>query len=125
MQALFSRLVSRNRVDRTGEITPRTRVPIPETDSADTEDPSYSMQGGFIGFVFYWLAFAIPFLVYGSNTLFFLLYTWPFFLALMPVAVVVGIALHSLLDGKLQYSVCATILTVGLMFGLLFLWLLG
>ncbi len=47
------------------------------------------------------------------------------FLALMPVAVVVGIALHSLLNGKLLYSVCATILTVGLMFGLLFLWLLG
>ncbi len=31
----------------------------------------------------------------------FSLYTWPFFLALMPVAVVVGIALHSLLNGKL------------------------
>ncbi len=61
----------------------------------------------------------------GSNTLFFLLYTWPFFLALMPVAVVVGIALHSLLNGKLLYSVSATILTVGLMFALLFLWLLG
>ena len=66
-----------------------------------------------------------PFLLYGSNTLFFLLYTWPFFLALMPVAVVVGIALHSLLNGKLLYSVSATILTVGLMFALLFLWLLG
>ena len=91
----------------------------------EREEPSYSFLGGVSGFVFYWLAFALPFLVYGSNTLFFLLYTWPFFLALMPVAVVVGIALHSLLDGKLQYSVCATILTVGLMFGLLFLWLLG
>ena len=67
----------------------------------------------------------LPFLLYGSNTLFFLLYTWPFFLALMPVAVVVGIALHSLLNGKLLYSVSATILTVGLMFALLFLWLLG
>lgn len=51
--------------------------------------------------------------------------TRPFFLALMPVAVVVGIALHSLLNGKLLYSVSATILTVGLMFALLFLWLLG
>ena len=45
--------------------------------------------------------------------------------ALALLWVVVGIALHSLLDGKLIYSVCATILTVGLMFGLLFLWLLG
>ena len=41
------------------------------------------------------------------------------------VLVVVGIALHSLLNGKLLYSVSATILTVGLMFALLFLWLLG
>ncbi|MBC2873171.1 DUF3561 family protein [Klebsiella pneumoniae] len=64
------------------------------------------------------------FLLYGSNTLFFSS-TPPFFLALMPVAVVVGIALHSLLNGKLLYSVSATILTVGLMFALLFLWLLG
>jgi hypothetical protein len=40
------------------------------------------------------------FLIYGSNTLFFFLYTWPFFLALMPVAVVVGIALHSLLKAS-------------------------
>jgi len=39
--------------------------------------------------------------------------------------VVVGIALHSLLNGKLLYSVSASILTVGLMFALLFLWLLG
>ena len=31
--------------------------------------------GGVSGFVFYWLAFALPFPVYGSNTLFFLLYT--------------------------------------------------
>ena len=43
----------------------------------------------------------------------------------MPVAVVVAIALHSLLNGKLLYSASATILTVGLMFALLFLWLLG
>ena len=49
----------------------------------------------------------------------------PFFLALMPVAVVVGIALHSLLNGKLLYSTVVTIVTVVLMFGLLFLWLMG
>lgn len=77
-----------------------------------------------MGFISWLLALGIPFLMYGSNTLFFLLYT-ALFLALMPVAVVVGIALHSLLNGKLLYSACATILTVGLMFGLLFLWLLG
>jgi cell division protein FtsB len=35
----------------------------------------------------------------------------------------VGIALHSLLNGKLLYSAVVTIVTVVLMFGLLFLWL--
>ncbi|QSC18048.1 DUF3561 family protein [Klebsiella pneumoniae] len=84
------------------------------------DETTWSLSGAAVGFML-----GIPFLLYGSNTLFFLLYTWPFFLALMPVAVVVGIALHSLLNGKLLYSVSATILTVGLMFALLFLWLLG
>ncbi|ADW72306.1 MULTISPECIES: DUF3561 family protein [Rahnella] len=125
MQALFSRLVSRNRVDRTGEITPRTRVPIPETDSADTEDPSYSMQGGFIGFVFYWLAFAIPFLVYGSNTLFFLLYTWPFFLALMPVSVLIGIAFSTFFGGGwFKTSLASAVCVIG-MFWTVFSFLSG
>lgn len=43
----------------------------------------------------------------------------------MPVAVVVGIALHSLLKGKLRYSIIVTLLTVCAMFGALFMWLLG
>ncbi|SUI39148.1 Inner membrane protein ygbE [Serratia marcescens] len=60
----------------------------------EREEPSYSFLGGVSGFVFYWLAFALPFLVYGSNTLFFLLYTWPFFLALMPLSVLIGITLQ-------------------------------
>ena len=38
----------------------------------------------------------------------------------MPVAVVVGIALHSLMDGKLRYSIVFTLVTVGIMFGALF-----
>ncbi|AVF37093.1 DUF3561 family protein [Rahnella sikkimica] len=95
MQALLSRLVSRIRVENT-----RYQRLAQVTDSSDNEEPSYSMQGGFIGFVFYWLALAIPFLVYGSNTLFFLLYTWPFFLALMPVSVLIGIALSMFFRGN-------------------------
>jgi len=43
----------------------------------------------------------------------------------MPVAVVIGIALHSLLEGRLVLSVIATIITVALMFGVLFLWLMS
>ena len=82
------------------------------------------MSGAAVGFISWLLALGIPFLsmavIHSSFSS-----TPPFFLALMPVAVVVGIALHSLLNGKLLYSVSATILTVGLMFALLFLWLLG
>lgn len=125
MQALLSRLVSRIREDRTGEISPRTRVLVPVTDSSDNEDPSYSMQGVFIGFVFYWLAFAIPFLLYGSNTLFFLLYTWPFFLALMPVSVLIGIAFSTFFGGGwFKTSVASAVCVIG-MFWTVFSFLSG
>ena len=89
------------------------------------DETTWSLPGAAVGFVSWLLALGIPFLIYGRNTLFFFLYTWPFFLALMPVAVVVGIALHSLMDGKLRYSIVFTLVTVGIMFGALFMWLLG
>ncbi len=89
------------------------------------DETTWSLPGAFIGFLSWLLALGIPFLVYGPNTLFFFLYTWPFFLALMPVAVVVGVALHSLAHGRLHYSCVATLLTVALMFGVLFMWLMG
>lgn len=90
-----------------------------------TDETTWSLPGAVVGFVAWLLALAIPFMVYGSNTLFVFLYTWPFFLALMPVSVVVGIAMHSLLDGKLLYTCVATLLVVAAMFGVLFLWLMG
>ncbi|AXM03669.1 MULTISPECIES: DUF3561 family protein [Escherichia] len=89
------------------------------------DETTWSLSGAAVGFVSWLFALAIPFLVYGPNTLFFFLYTWPFFLALMPVAVVAGIALHSLTGGKLLYTILLTLLIVGVMFGALFLWLLG
>ncbi|ENA0610083.1 DUF3561 family protein [Enterobacter bugandensis] len=89
------------------------------------DETTWSFPGAIVGFVAWLLALGIPFLIYGGNTLFFFLYTWPFFLALMPVAVVVGIALHSLFNGRLLYSAVITIATVVLIFGLLFLWLMG
>lgn len=46
-----------------------------------------SLPGAFVGFLSCLLALGILFMVYGPNTLFFCLYTWPLFLALMPVAV--------------------------------------
>lgn len=92
---------------------------------ATNDETTWSFPGAIVGFISWLMALGIPFLLYGSNTLFFFLYTWPFFLALMPVAVVVGIALHSLLDGRLLYSAIITIVTVVVLFGLLFLWLMG
>ena len=89
------------------------------------DETTWALSGAFVGFVAWLMALGIPYLHYGNNTLFFFLYTWPFFLALMPVAVVVGIALHSLLNGKLLYSSFTTVMTVVAMVGLLFLWLMG
>ncbi|PPS64685.1 hypothetical protein CRX72_02595 [Pantoea sp. BRM17] len=63
--------------------------------------PRSSLPGGVIGFFAYWCALAIPFLLYGSNTLFFFLYTWPFFLALLPVSVLAGIVLSLMMRGHL------------------------
>ena len=99
---------------------------ITGTDTVSANDETtWSFPGAIVGFISWLMALGIPFLIYGSNTLFFFLYTWPFFLALMPVAVVVGIALHSLLNGKLLYSSFTTVMTVVAMVGLLFLWLMG
>ncbi len=86
----------------------------------EREEPSYSFLGGVSGFVFYWLAFALPFLVYGSNTLFFLLYTWPFFLALMPLSVLIGITLSMLLRGRLILTLLLTGTIVLCLFWLVF-----
>ena len=96
-----------------------------EASPPSPEETTWSLAGAFIGFLSWLLALGIPFLIYGPNTLFFFLYTWPFFLALLPVAVVVGIALHSLMRGRLLFSCIVTVLAVGLMFGMLFLWLIG
>ncbi|HCC0888733.1 TPA: DUF3561 family protein [Salmonella enterica] len=89
------------------------------------DDAASSFPGAVVGFVSWLLALGIPFLLYGPNTLFFFLYTWPFFLALMPVSVIIGIALHLLVKGKLLFSMMFTLLAVGAMFGALFIWLLG
>ena len=64
----------------------------PLTTDDETTRPSLR---AIVGFVSWLLALGIPFLIYGGNTLF--SSSIPaFLLALMPVAVVVGVALHSL-----------------------------
>lgn len=67
------------------------------------DDATSAFPGAVVGFVSWLLALGIPFLLYGPNTLFFFLYTWPFFLALMPVSVIIGIALHLLVKGKILF----------------------
>lgn len=94
-------------------------------DEREREEPSWSFPGGVVGFVSWWVALAIPFLLYGSNTLFFFLYTWPFFLALLPVSVLVGIATNVLLRGQLLWTMLITALLVICLFWLLFTLLSG
>lgn len=47
------------------------------------DETNWSLSGAFVGFAAWLMALGIPYLYYGNNTLFFFLYTWPFFLALM------------------------------------------
>jgi len=117
MQALLHRIVSRIRDD--------SNVVAATDRTDDAEDPSYSMFGGTAGFIFYWLAFAIPFLMYGSNTLFFFLYTWPFFLALMPISVLIGIAFSLWFRGNWWQTLAATCVVVVGMFWTIFSFLSG
>lgn len=106
-----------------------TQLTISKTRPAQQEEDdgvSYLFMGAVTGFSFYWLAFTIPFLVYGSNTtFFFMLYTWPFFLALMPFSVLVGVGFSFLLRGYLFYTLFATGLTVVCLFWLVFSFLTG
>ncbi|RWR01790.1 membrane protein [[Pantoea] beijingensis] len=91
----------------------------------EQEEHAWSFPGGVVGFVSYWVALAIPFILYGSNTLFFFLYTWPFFLAILPVAVLIGVAMNLLLRGHLVWTTIVTIALVVLLFWLLFSFLSG
>jgi fatty acid desaturase len=89
------------------------------------EEPSYAFLGGSIGFVCYWLAVGLPLWVYGPNTLFFLIYTWPFFLALMPVAVLSGMVLSAVFHGQFCKIVPSTAIWVVGLFWLVFSFLSG
>lgn len=94
-------------------------------DERDLEEPSWAIPGGVMGFVSWWVALAMPFLLYGSTTLFFFLYTWPFFLAFLPVSVLVGIAAMMLLREHLFCAALTTVLVVVALFWLLFTLLTG
>ena len=91
----------------------------------ERREPSGLFPGGVAGFASWWLALAVPFLFYGANTLFLFLYTWPFFLALLPVSVFTGMAACTLLRGHLFWSILVTVLAVFGLFWLLFSLLTG
>lgn len=94
-------------------------------DERTPDESRSSLPGGVIGFLSYWCALAIPFMLYGSNTLFFFLYTWPFFLALLPVSVLVGIVLSLMIRGRLFWSGVLTTIVVVCLFWMLFSFLSG
>lgn len=91
----------------------------------EREECAGPFPGGMVGFASWWIALAIPFMLYGSNTLFFFLYTWPFFLALLPVSVLIGIATSVLLRGHLLLTLLLTAISVICLFWLIFSLLTG
>ena len=86
----------------------------------NAEEPVYGFWGAMVGFAFYWVAFSVPIMIYGANALFFLLYTWPFFLALLPLSVLIGIIFSTLLAGRLWLMILCSGLSVFSLFCLVF-----
>lgn len=91
----------------------------------EDEEIIWLLSGVVVGFIFWLFVLVMLMLIYGFNMLFFFIYIWFFFLVLMFVVVVVGIVLYLLMDGKLCYSIVFILVIVGIMFGVLFMWLLG
>ena len=87
-------------------------------DESPLDEPRSSLPGGIIGFFSYWCALAIPFQLYGSKTIF-------FFLALLPVSVLIGIIFSMALRGRLLWTTPATAIVVVCLFWLLFSFLSG
>lgn len=97
-----------------------TRQPVPPEDRGGA-----SLSGGVIGLFAYLFALITPFFYFGASVLFFFLYTWPFFLALLPVSVIVGIALSIWLNRRLVLTLLFTLLIVICCFWLLLSCLAG
>ncbi len=89
------------------------------------ERSTTSLSGGVIGFFAYLFALATPFFYFGASVLFFFMYTWPFFLALLPVSVIIGIALNIWLNHRLVRTLIFTVLIVISFFWVLFSFLAG
>ncbi|WP_213991544.1 DUF3561 family protein [Sodalis sp. dw_96] len=113
-------------VTQSKHVIPVTVKPISARGSErGTEEPAYGFWGAMAGFLFYWVAFAVPILVYGANALFFLLYTWPFFLALLPLSVLIGIIVGTLLAARIWLMILCSGLSIFSLFWLVFSLLTG
>lgn len=87
--------------------------------------PQGLLPCGMIGLLCWGMTLLLPFLSYGKNTFFFFLFTWPLFLALLPVAVLVGTIFGRLTQGKLLRTVLLTLLVVTATYWLLFCVIIG
>lgn len=96
---------------------PQTPSEVP---SVTSEWPSSLVAGGCFGVFSYFLALLSPFLAFGASVLFFFLYTWPFFLALLPVAVFSGMAISVWQKQKIILSFVITLIVVSASFWILF-----
>jgi len=113
-------------VTQSKHVIPITVKPISARSSdRGIEEPAYGFWGAFAGFLFYWVAFALPIWVYGANALFFLLYTWPFFMALLPLSVLIGIIIGTLLAARVWLMILCSGLSVFSLFWLVFSLLTG
>jgi len=106
------------------QVVPAKFITVPSNDS-NVEEPGYGFVGAMAGFIFYWLAFSVPFFIYGANALFFMLYTWPFFLALIPVSVLIGLIFSVLMNGRLLWMIPCIGIAVFCLFWLVFALLTG
>ncbi|KHN56323.1 hypothetical protein OI70_12255 [Dickeya fangzhongdai] len=109
-------------------------TPLPDSntqaDHDEEEDGSFvacsPLVGALAGFCFYWLAFSLPFIVYGLNsTLLLMLYTWPFFLALMPLSVLIGMLFRVLLPNHVVWMMVCCAVSIPGVFWLVFLLITG
>gem|GEM_PF-220826 len=98
---------------------------LTKKDRSNHDEASWTFPGGVSGFAAWWISLASVFLLYGANTLFFFLYTWPLFLALLPVSVLIGITINVVLQGYLIRTVPVTLFLVGCLFWVLFFQLSG
>ncbi|MBT0727981.1 DUF3561 domain-containing protein [Rosenbergiella australiborealis] len=89
------------------------------------EWPSTLVAGGCFGIFAYCLSLLSPFVAFGSSVLFFFLYTWPFFLALLPVAIFLGMAVSVWQPQKLLVTFILTLVIVSGSFWVLFYMFVG